>query len=74
MKEDTNEIRLTNAFMADFCMKHPSIKEFSARRIPYHYDEAGMYKELITFLRSQNSRGVTRAERQNFLRVRIYLF
>jgi len=74
LKEDTNEIRSLNAFLADFHTKHPSIKEFSTRRIPYHYDEANMPKELVTYLRSQASRDVNRLERQTYLRVRLFSF
>jgi hypothetical protein len=60
--------------MADFYLEHSSIKEFACRRVPYHYDEAGMYKDLVTYLRSQRSRGVTQAERYAYLRVRIFTF
>ncbi len=70
MKDDTNEIRSLNTFLADFYIKHPSIKDFASRRIPYHYDQAHMYKDLVTYLRSQDSRAINRADRQTYLRVR----
>jgi len=74
LKEDKSEIQSLNAFIADFYLKHASIKDFSSRRIPYHYDLACMYKELVTFLRSQQSRAVSRVDRQTYLRVRIFFF
>ena len=71
MKENTEEIKSLNAFMADYYLKYPTIKEFSSRRIPYHYEQAHMYKELVTYLRSSESRYVGRLDRQTYLRVRI---
>jgi hypothetical protein len=72
LKENSDEIHPLNAFMAHFYLKNPSSKEFSARRIPYHFDKAALYKELVTYLRSQESRLVTRQDRQTYLRVRIF--
>ena len=73
MKDETNEIRSLHAFLAEFYIKHGSIKHFSSRRVPYHYDQASMFKELITYLRSQDSRNVGRIDRQTYLRVRLFL-
>jgi homoserine acetyltransferase len=73
LKENTSEKRSTNAFLADFYRKSSSIQEFSSRRVPYHYEEAGMYKELLTYLRSQESRFVNRLERQAYIYVRLYM-
>ncbi len=71
MKDNVNEIRSLNAFLAEFYIKHSSIKDFACRRVPYHYDQASMPKELITYLRSQDSRHVGRLDRQSYLRVRL---
>lgn len=55
--------------MAEFYHKNPTIRDFAARRIPYHYEKGHMYKELITYLRSIDSRAVERTDRQGYLRV-----
>ncbi len=71
MKDNVDEIRSLNAFLAEFYHKHSSIKDFACRRVPYHYDQASMPKELIAYLRSQDSRSVNRLDRQTYLRVRL---
>jgi hypothetical protein len=73
-EEGSNEIRSLHGFMADFFVKYPSIKDFSSTRVPYHYDQAHMYKELIAYLRSPQSREVGRVDRQAYLRVRIFIY
>jgi hypothetical protein len=70
LKDNVNEIRSLNAFLAEFYIKHSSIKDFACRRVPYHYDQASMPKELITYLRSPGSRSVALLDRQVYLRVR----
>ncbi|CAF1086252.1 unnamed protein product [Rotaria sp. Silwood1] len=70
LKENTDEIRSIHSFMADFYLKHSTIKDFSSRRVPYHYEEAHMYKELVAYLRSSESRGISRIDRQAYLRRR----
>ncbi|CAF0915376.1 unnamed protein product [Rotaria sordida] len=70
LKENTDEIRSLNSFMADFYLKHSTIKDFSSRRIPYHYEQGHMYKELVTYLRSSESRKISRIDRQAYLRRR----
>ncbi|CAF2483713.1 unnamed protein product [Rotaria sp. Silwood2] len=70
LKENADEIRSLNSFMAQFYHKYSTIKDFSFRRIPYHYEQAHMYKELVAYLRSSESRGVSRTDRQAYLRRR----
>ena len=59
--------------MADFYLKHSTIKDFSSRRIPYHYEQGHMYKDLVTYLRSSESRHISRIDRQAYLRVSIFI-
>lgn len=59
-----------NSFMANFYLQNPTIKDFACSRIPYHYEQAHMYQELISYLRSLESRYVSRADRQEYMRVR----
>ena len=67
------EIRSLHTFLADFFRKHSTIKDFSSRRVPYHYEQASMFTELVAYLRSQDSRRVGRNDRQAYLRVRIFM-
>jgi len=55
--------------MSNFYLKYSTLKEFSVRRLPYHYEKANMLKELLAYLRSQQSHGVARTDRQTYLRV-----
>lgn len=59
--------------MAEFYHRNQTIKEFSAARRPYHFEQAHMYKELIEYLRSTESRNLSRPERQAYARVRIVI-
>ena len=69
--KDKADTRSVNGFLAEFYRKESSIKEFGKRRVPYHYDQGSMWKELITFLRSLESAGVNRPDRFTYLRVRL---
>ncbi|CAF3865964.1 unnamed protein product [Rotaria magnacalcarata] len=69
-KDNTDELRSMHSFMADFYLRSQTIKDFSVRRVPYHYEKANMYSELIKYLRSSQSRGVDRLDRQAYLRRR----
>ncbi|UJR37210.1 hypothetical protein I4U23_029919 [Adineta vaga] len=67
--EDKNdELRSIHKFLAEFFLKDPSIKDYSRRRVPYHYEQAHMIKELIAYLRSLESRSVAQIDRQAYLR------
>lgn len=62
-----------HVFLAEFFRKHSTIKDFSTRRVPYHYEQAGMSTELVAFLRSTESRHIGRTDRQTYLRVSIFM-
>ncbi|CAF0883848.1 unnamed protein product [Adineta steineri] len=67
-EENTNDLISIHKFLANFYLKNSTIKDFSTRRVPYHYEQAQMIKELVTFLRSLDSRAVNQLDRQVYLR------
>ena len=73
LKDDTNEIRALHAFMSEFYRKYSSMKDVATSRVLYHYEQGHMYQELITYLSSPEGRIVTRHDRENYLRVRIFI-
>ncbi len=60
--------------MVEFYRKHSSVKDVSISRVPYHYEKACMYQELVTYLRSPEAIIISRHERETYLRVRIFIF
>lgn len=73
LKDDVNEIRTLHAFMAEFYRKYSSMKEISTSRVLYHYEQGHMYQELVKYLHSTEGYIVARHDRENYLRVRIFL-
>jgi hypothetical protein len=73
LKEDTDEIRSLHAFMAEFYRKYSSMKDMATSRVLYHYEQGHMYQELVTYLYSLEGRLVARDDRENYLRVRIFI-
>lgn len=73
LKNDVNEIRALHAFMAEFYRKYSSMKDVSTSRVLYHYEQGHMYQELVNYLHSLEGRIVTRHDRENYLRVRIFI-
>lgn len=67
--QNADEIRLLHSYLAEFFQKQPSFINFAIRQIPFHLEKAKMYKEMIDFLRSTNSRGVSSDERRTYLQV-----
>lgn len=73
LKDDENEISTLHAFMAEFYRKYSSMKEISTSRVLYHYEQGHMYQELVKYLHSLEGRLVARHDRENYLRVRIFI-
>jgi hypothetical protein len=49
------------------------MSQFSAHRVPYHYQQAHMYKEMIEFLRSVPSRSLSASVRRSYIHVSSYI-
>lgn len=55
-------------------MKKSSVKQFAYSRVPFHLEQAQMYKEMVDFLRSDRSRPVEGVERRAYLQVTFLSF
>lgn len=73
LKDDASETRRLHTFMTEFYRKYSSMKNIATSRVLYHYEQGCMYQELVTYLRSVEGRIVTRDDRENYLRVSIFL-
>ena len=73
LNDDANEIRTLHAFMTEFYRKYSPMKDIATSRVLYHYEQGHMYQELVTYLHSLEGRIVTRHDRENYLRVRIFI-
>jgi hypothetical protein len=73
LQDDANEIRSLHTFMIEFYRKYSSMKDIATSRVLYHYEEGHMYQELVTYLHSPEGFIVTRHDRENYLRVRIFI-
>jgi hypothetical protein len=59
--------------MTEFYRKYSSMKDIATSRVLYHYEQGHMYQELVTYLHSREGFIVTRHDRENYLRVRIFI-
>jgi len=73
LKDDANEIRTLHLFLTEFYRKYSSMKDIATSRVLYHYEQGHMYQELVTYLHSREGFIVTRHDRENYLRVRIFI-
>lgn len=71
--DEANEKRPLHRCIGEFYRDRSSVKDFSYTRVPYHFEQAQMYKEMIDFLRGRTSRAVHAADRRAYLQVTLCL-
>ena len=73
-EDDGNENRALHRCLGEFYLDHSSLKQFSSTRVPFHFEHAQMYKEMIHFLRGTASRNVYPIDRRAYLQVNALFF